>query len=281
MTEQTEPKVLIRGKVFLYRQKAPFEPSGLSVKGAIEFNEAEDTIRCHECGVWRRSLAKHVIKHKLTAAEYKQRHGLRGATALVCEGLRAVQIKRGRTLYANLTNPEADARRRANINHGVANRHSTEVKNEDGRCHAQILARLQEIKERVGHTPSIKDMAEAGLSHKSVLHSFNLTSLPDVMALLGLPPNLKSQAINKGRRVVWTKAIMIEMIRDFWAKHHRIPSPSDRRRGLFPNEETIRQRFGSMRALYEEAGFAFQIYKPNSIRTSQFTGPEALSRTGD
>lgn len=44
--------VILMDAVFRWEEKAPFEPSGKSVLGALEYNKACETVRCHECGDW-------------------------------------------------------------------------------------------------------------------------------------------------------------------------------------------------------------------------------------
>ena len=40
-----ERKVLFNDKVFLYKQKAPFVPSGMSIQGGLEWDPEQDKIR--------------------------------------------------------------------------------------------------------------------------------------------------------------------------------------------------------------------------------------------
>jgi hypothetical protein len=80
-------QVLIRGKVFLYKQKAPFVPSGKSVLGALEYDEATDRVRCHECGEWFGSVGQHARRaHMLSPKDYNARHGLRLGASLCAIG---------------------------------------------------------------------------------------------------------------------------------------------------------------------------------------------------
>src|SRR5438552_814235 len=83
------PHVLVDGSVYLYRDKAPFIPAGRSVLGALEYNQADDTLKCHECGVFTGMLGRHAaIRHKIPARQYKRKFGLNQSTALVSETVR-------------------------------------------------------------------------------------------------------------------------------------------------------------------------------------------------
>src|SRR4051812_15453353 len=79
--------VLLKNTLSFYKDKEPFEGSGLSIKGGLEYDEADDTIKCHECGYWFKSLAPHLhMFHGMSVADYKKAHGLSSSTALISEG---------------------------------------------------------------------------------------------------------------------------------------------------------------------------------------------------
>ena len=295
-----DAKVLIRGKVFLYREKAPFVPSGESIRGALEFNETDQTVRCHECGGWFQAVGRHIKGHGITAREYKLKHGLRAVSALISESVRAQLIKQGQGGFgvSRLMDPAVRLRSAAGAaeymrsQKGARRPHATEVKNEDGRCHAQLMQDLLATAARVGHTPSIAELLEGphgdgvrGIQSSSLLMSFNVKSLSDVMDLVGLKPNeFGGPAKSRGGKGtpgaprIFNKAICIEMLRDFWAKHGRLPSPSDRRRGVFPTHMTINKLFGSMFHLYREAGFENEAQRMRSERASVAGAAAATAR---
>lgn len=69
--------VLIRGHKFTYAEKSPFVRSGESLLGAIEYDEATDQTKCHECGEFFRGMGNHVKAHGISRFEYNTKHGLR------------------------------------------------------------------------------------------------------------------------------------------------------------------------------------------------------------
>ena len=79
--------VLIRGHVFKWEEKEPFVQSGVSVAGAVEYDFANDKLRCHECGEWFLNLGSHIAQyHQMKTEEYRLKHGLnlyKNRTALV------------------------------------------------------------------------------------------------------------------------------------------------------------------------------------------------------
>lgn len=235
-----ERKVIIRGRTFLYSQKAPFVKSGESVYGALEYDEAEDKVRCHECGEWFRSVAGHAAKkHGIDKRTYKHHHGLRQRSALIAEGLREKYLASGRnpaTLSARVGRGaelhKFSIARRGQIKSGAAER-----ANENGRCHAQLLEQLARLTDRLSRIPTTAELEEHGLSVNSICARFNVTKMSSVYSLMGL------HARKPGTERKYSDVVLIEMLRDFAAKYGRTPASTDIRRGLLP--ATIATRFGS------------------------------------
>lgn len=92
-------KVIIRGHVFDYAEKAPFVTSGKSVLGALEYNPETETVKCHECGEWFSSIGKHCFHiHEIPAVDYKVKHGLQQITPLDCPAITVrSKVNKGRS----------------------------------------------------------------------------------------------------------------------------------------------------------------------------------------
>lgn len=246
-------KVIMANEVFLYRVKAPFSRSGKSIKGALEYNPEDDTVRCHECGKWFKSLPAHFSqKHRINAKEYKTKHGLSSKAALVSERLRTrsleTWIRSGRDL-SELR--EAKLARRARPATPVyASGWSVEKKNLRGSCQAQLLERLKTLTERLGHSPTIRELRQDGIAPYTLCATFNVDTINDVYSLLKMP--LLPQSPHKGRQ--YSKELLIELLRDFFVKHQRLPYRTDYNRGLIPSVDQYRRHFGSKEAAYWEAG---------------------------
>jgi hypothetical protein len=252
-----ESQVRIGGTIYLYRQKAPFVPSGVSIHGALEYDASNDLIRCHECGLWFRSLCGHLGKiHSLQAVEYKVRHGLNLQSSLVCEGLRVANAERMAASTTVGFQGWTQDQKRAHLAHHLARprkpkrfkRANFETNNAKQMCHAQLLERLRHLAATLGHTPTHSELITAGLAPSSLLHAFNVHSIASVMSLAGLEPNPIQR--------YYTAKELIEILRDFYVENERLPVPSDHRRGLLPCYMTFVRHFGSSRAAYVAAGLS-------------------------
>lgn len=273
-----EEQVLIRGKVFLYKQKAPFVPSGKSVLGALEYREADDKVRCHECGEWKIALGQHLHKeHGVTAAEYKERHGLRQQSALCgirfLEALSRTSKERG--LGRNLGGMAEERRlevqkigrvKSAEVRAGLADRaerRASELKNERGTCQAQLLGKIREIAEKHGWSLTRQNLSEDGISYHSAMLALGVGSMAELRALAGMAPK---RAYGESYR--YTREMLVELLRAFSVKHGRPPSMVDiQKLKLLPSLDTFRRHFGSMSAAYHAAG----INKKNEWRRGEKT----------
>ena len=176
--------VIIRGHVFPRAEKEPFVASGESLLGALEYNQETDQTKCHECGKWFSGLGWHVTKsHDMTLPEYKISHGLRGSSA-VC-GLRIRESHREAAKRLNVPGKGILSPNRPHPARPKAK--SDEWRNEQARCNAQLLFRIQTTAAQVGHTPSKADLQAYGLQHTTIRNAFG--SIDRAMREAGLEPN--------------------------------------------------------------------------------------------
>lgn len=266
--------VLIRGKVFLYKQKAPFVPSGKSVLGALEYKKISDRVKCHECGEWFKMLGSHVVQvHGLTPKEYRVAHGLRMKTPLCGPKYSAYrasvagtapQLVRHQHQFPDIAKKALSSahqsRRRslaASSQPFMAERPLFELRNENGSCQAQLMARLKALATRLGKTPTNREILADGMSPQSICVALNVTDLNQAFSLIGLVRITPGQTGTPGGwNKLYNRQILIEMLRDFHAKYGRLPTNSDRRAGLIPGHTIFGKIFGSMANAYEAAGLA-------------------------
>jgi len=217
--------VIIRGHVFQYEEKAPFVPSGQSVLGALEYDETTDKVRCHECGTWIGGLGTHVKVHGISRKEYNRRHGMRTNAAL--SGLKTRQKHREAAIRNGNAERLQKSQRSCSRGKGSLPR-SQESHNQNARCAAQLLFRVQNIAVRVGRTPTNSDMREAGIDHSTLVRRFG--SLDAVMKILGLEVNRGAHPspIPKGFRAVGCKEWEARMP---WPEDYFSVNPLEQRRG--------------------------------------------------
>ena len=246
-----EEHVLIRGKCFLYRQKAPFVKSGKSVAGALEYDEKTDQVRCHECGKWFVSLGYHITKtHDITLRDYRLRHGLNLTSSLVGVKFASQASIRNALAGSNPGSREAFQRileRRSKYRRPNEKRPHTELRNEKKRCPAQVLHHIQLLTNRLGHAPSCEEIERSGISCQSALFALNVTSLNELNRLAG-------SVATKYKGAHYSRIMLIEMLLDFYAKYARLPSHFDHHAGIIPSYSSYKRFFGSMESAYEAAG---------------------------
>jgi hypothetical protein len=192
----------------------------------------------------------------MSARDYKVKHGLPVSISLLSDGQSDAMARRAKKQSAEyyhalsrighsfLRNvPRTDELARFNLT-----RH----------CKAQVLADLSSLATTLGRTPSIGEMAAAGLRKPSIERSFGL-SLEEVIKVAGLGPMPVNRKGNPGPR--YTKPQLIELIRAFVRTHDRIPAGRDCVRGLFPSLGTLRKYFGSTRQACTAAGFGHLLVR--------------------
>ena len=245
-------KVIISGNVLLYEAKAPYTPSGQSLKGVLEYDPDEDKVKCHECGKWFSNIATHLRSHGLTAAEYKSANGLQPGSGLICERLRIARIRTGKRNYAaGKFKPQRQQKRSTMKRRLSAMRkgNSAEYQNARRICPAQLLERIKKCAAAVGRTPSARELREHRISDKTIVHRFG--SLKNAVALAGLIPRQS----NADKRAHYSKEFLAALIRNFIKAHGRVPSASDCIRGLLPSIPTFISRFGSWSKAIAASGF--------------------------
>lgn len=249
--KQAKRYVRINGEIFLYELKAPFVSSGCSISGGIEYRKYDDTLKCHECGDWYKNLGLHSRNsHGLTAEQYKQKHGMRRKTSLVCERMREVCIKNMVSLNAanggSPVNQDPQLRERANnalVAAGRGARRSKltdETRNSKMLCQAQVMARVKDLADSLGRTPSVADLREADLSVSQVMFSLGCSTATDAMAMCGLVPNRKGESPFTG----YTEEMCFALLEAFLSSKGRRPTCSDQNRGLFPPRSVLARLFG-------------------------------------
>lgn len=184
--------VLIRGHVFTYEEKAPFVASGVSVLGAVEYDEESDRIKCHECSEWMKDISRHAKHaHGISSRDYRLRHGLRLDGGLMSRSSSHIRAKLSKRAMPKTLGDKVNGAQMVRQPGQHVGRKRVEGRNEDGRCRAQLAFRLQLLAAGIGHTPSQAELREAGLLAQ--LRSM-FGSCTQACVYVGLTPNISSRA---------------------------------------------------------------------------------------
>jgi hypothetical protein len=262
-------KIIIGNDVFFYKDKAPFLVAGKSLSGALEYDDAEDKVKCHVCGSWFHSLAGHLIVHGVTAREYKDTFGLPRSAALVAEKVRVHQsammsaparIAHIRKLGHMNKHRKGEPYVRKDFKYG---RHSKTLIGKDKSkfptiqyelnrrriCPPQVIERLRNLAGRLGRTPSRMEIREDGIPVHSL--DWYYGGHREAIVLAKLP--VREHKV--GGWVKHTTAMLLTYLRSFYKIHGRVPRASDLRRGLIPARKTVYTlRFGSWNKALRRAG---------------------------
>lgn len=247
---------IAHGDIFEYADKFPYVKSGFGDNGIVRWNEVENKLQCHECGLWFRGLAFHIKQaHLVTAKEYRHRHGLARKTSLVVPSLMAFQREHARRLIlCGALTPAAPGDR--TLTERMAKRdkatpigpQGSELINVKGHCHAQIMASFYTEVARLGRTPRANEFASnTGIKPALISRRFGKT-YNEFVRFCGEIPAREAQETR------YSKTALIELLRDFYVANGKLPNSTDLRRGRTPRRETYIYRFGSWEAALEAAG---------------------------
>lgn len=185
-----ESHVIVCGHVFPWAAKAPYVMSGHSTLGALEYNEEQETVKCHECGDWFKELGVHVYRaHGIKAATYKAERGISFGSSLSAIGSRK---KRANSLRKRgLVGKQSFKKGHAPYGNG---HYSPEVRNLRMACQAQLMSRARELALQLGRTPTAKELQQAGMHHAVIKKAFGL-NLRDYLLSLGIKPREHGQRL--------------------------------------------------------------------------------------
>ncbi len=236
-------------EVLLYDVKAPYEVSGLSIKGALEIDPQTDRLRCHEEGMWFKSLASHITLAHPELSRFAPSSGLKLSRYRSDSPVAGYKLKHGLPLYACLWN---EARRRKAIQHAVQLRFegklrlrppgsaglargvkflTTHRRNLRGSCMEQLLRDLRVFVAKNGRVPTTREMNSRGIfpySGSAIRRKFG--SIAAFFNAAGFPTRLTGRKLKD-----WTRGTLISILKDFAAREKRLPFASDWRRGLLPS----------------------------------------------
>ncbi len=133
---------------------------GYGYQGVLLYNTTDDSVQCHICGEWFRSVGQHLPAHKIQAKVYKDKFGLYRNQPL--SGLetkrkyREVAIKRNKKYKTqkNLTGGgRLNGMKKCNSGRAKKGAMSIQFQNQYGSCEAQLRNRVKAHVEKYGFFP--------------------------------------------------------------------------------------------------------------------------------
>ena len=240
-----------RDIIFL-NYKEPLKETRHGYLGAISGTRDGALIQCHICGKFYQSLSFHIFHaHSIRAKEYKIKFQLSNKTPIVSENMRKVLKERLRKYVSSLTKEQLKKR----IEQITKNRHRTggrknrlEHANKRGNCPDQLLDKILEVKESLGHTPTITEfMRETGGQKYTWKIQSVFGTWRKALKKLNLKPTKNP---GKGHRQ-YTDEELLDYLENYWRMNGIPPTSSDSRMGYIPSMRAYRNHFGSLQQARE------------------------------
>lgn len=252
--------------VTLYNYKEPLKDfvdengiRGFGYAGTLASNIEGTHVQCHFCGYLYKYLPAHIWhKHKLNAKQYKEAVGLQQKTALVSEQYRVQLIKNYQKLplkhhnkvKENFNKYNEEVKNGEKKSGGDLKRNSPwslEKRNKMGMCPDQLLHKIKELGDELGHTPSSNEFRKKHTRYATaILMMFGSWNAAIIQA--GLTPNY---GIGFPQ---YTSIQLLQYLRNFYKEHKRTPVHSDFSRGYLPSLATYGKRFGTLNEARLQAG---------------------------
>lgn len=241
---------------------------GFGCLGVLMRDPMTDTVQCHVCGEWMKSLATHVHAHGMTAREYRKRYGLprefplcgRERSALMRK--RAL-MRRGRGNWGNLEAARRAHRAwRAKPHPMKGKQLSLANSNKYGLCPEQLARRYEMVIEATGKDfPSVKDLRR--IDPQLAGHLRRLQRTPRRPGARPIGQNLndwrRENGFVVGRETPprYEESVLLGALRKVAAEKNRRPRAGDfgYANGL-PSTGAFVYAFGSWSRALKMAGFA-------------------------
>lgn len=241
--------------------KEPLKPveDGFGFLGTLAQTEDGSLVQCHICGAVVENLGHHAwVKHGFKANEYRARFEL-GRTTPLCsdvwsEKYKAIKVEQ----WANMSEEQREERRQSMIEAQkrtvrVGQPVSLENLNKKGMCPDQLVQKIQELAEKLGHSPSFKEFGTEynGKYVGAIIRTFG--SWNGAKHIAQLEP-LKSGSKVPHNRSPYTDEQLLEFLRSFKKEKGYTPTHSDWRKGFLPSYHLYKHRFGGIIKAREKAG---------------------------
>jgi len=250
-----------------YNYKEPLKEikkgDGFGYYGVLLGTVDKKKVQCHVCGELFKSVQAHVFqKHKLNSKQYKDKFELARETALISEDERQRRKELTLKWLASMSDEEKQEwQRKAQEKYRewikkkreirTQPRITLETKNKRGTCPDQLLQKIRDVHEVLGKTPTKRDFIDHYESQR-YMHIIYATfgSWTKAVKMAGLKPVVQERK-GGGR---YSDEELLEYLDIFYRENGKPPTETDCRRGLVPDSNIYRRRFGSFTRARELAG---------------------------
>lgn len=237
----------------LYKAQEPFMEvkHGHGYQGVLMYDDIEDKVQCHICGLWYVNVGSHTNqKHKVHADEYKMRYGLTLRTALCSVGLSNRRreatnkaIENG-TIRPDIASKKASFNNQKKRSYRQIGTQTNQYYNKNGLCDLQIVTRYNVVKSIVGHEPFMSEIIQYDkkLYHSGIVPRYgNLENFKKNLMIVAvkLPPLNKIESTD-----------LIASLRKFAHENKRTPRVTD----FAPKHKPFYRAFGSWSNALRTAG---------------------------
>lgn len=140
---------------FMYKGEPPYmeEDNGIGYKGTVLVKKSTGELQCGECGKWFIALGVHLRSHKITAREYKTKHGLYQKDGLVSREVSRIMSETGMENHKKNKISFKKGNKQGRKKTGAIHYGRTiQYKNERALCDKQIEGRLEVVMKMAGKT---------------------------------------------------------------------------------------------------------------------------------
>lgn len=260
----------------LQHYKEPLIPvkGGFGYYGAVSISlGSESKMQCHACGELFHDVARHARDiHKIFAREYREKYQLAYTTALISETLRLKKKEAYQKWWLSLTSARREKEiKRSKANKGYLNRNhenqpklTLEDKNKRGACPDQLLQKVRDCMDELGHQPSKRQFIDWCDGSQRYTHLIRATfgTWDNMLKMLGLQ-RLRNPGASNGRHSLSDEELL-ETLSIFAQEFGRIPSATDCKRGLIPDYAVYGRRFGGLEQARKLAG-VYSIIDPSTL----------------
>ncbi len=254
--------------IYYYNYKEPFIKfkGGFGFEGALGYSLDKKKVQCHFCGEFYKSIRSSHIQTCEGVKRYEKKNnvliedtndykdivGLNRTSALIGEETRLKLIQNAidcnKKLQVSKWNDKEQKKERGKKlsernRRRTGEKISMEKRNKSGTCPVQLLERIKEVHQALGHTPTKKEFYNFFKGkYLGAIYQVHGSWVEAVKKAGFIPVSLSDEH----REYEYTNEQLLQALREFYERFGRLSTSSDHTRGLLPSYWTYTNRFGSI-----------------------------------